>query len=320
VQSGADELLAEAVRRDPGFALGHAVLAVLGVEWGASVDVDRHLAAARSAAARADERERRFVEVATARVREPGAGSAAALLSYIHAYPEDALAVSLAVPTIAFGGATEIPAEAWALVESLAPAYGDDWWYLGLLAFTRQDQNRFAEAGELAARALITEPAAGHAVHAKAHVHYETGDHRAGLAWLDGWIATCGAQASHRAHFSWHAALHELALGDADAVAARYATQLAPPTVDGVRALIDSASLLWRAQLAGYEASVRSQLCCAPCPPTCSPSRPRRSSRCTLPSHWPRPATATPWPVCAAMRGHSKAGRSSTPSPRSPTV
>lgn len=251
VQSGADELLAEAVRADPTFALGHAVLAVLGVEWGVDVDVDASLAAAHANTAAADERERRFVEVATARVREPGAGSAAALLAYIQAYPEDALAVSLAVPTIAFGGATEIPAEAWALVDGLAPAYGDHWWYLGLLAFMRQEQDQFDEAGELAARALMIEPAAGHAVHAKAHVHYETGDHRAGLAWLDGWIATCGARASHRAHFSWHAALHELALGDDAAVAGRYAAQLAPPGVAGVRALVDSAALLWRARVSG---------------------------------------------------------------------
>jgi uncharacterized NAD(P)/FAD-binding protein YdhS len=250
VQSGAEALIGQAVRDDPGFALGHAVLAVLGTEWGADVDVDAALAAAQSAGARADERERRFVEVAAARVHHPGAASAAALLSYLQTYPEDALAVSLAVPTIAFGGATEIPAEAWALVEGLAPAYGDDWWYLGLLAFTRQEQDRFAEAGELAGRSLAIEPAAGHAVHAKAHAHYETGDHRAGLAWLDRWIADCGAHASHRAHFSWHAALHELALGDDRAVARRYAVQLAPAEVTGVRALIDSASLLWRVRMA----------------------------------------------------------------------
>ena len=46
------------------FALGHAVLALLGAEWGADVDVEAALAAAHRAAGRADERERRFVEVA----------------------------------------------------------------------------------------------------------------------------------------------------------------------------------------------------------------------------------------------------------------
>lgn len=251
VQSGAETLLADAVRDDPGFALGQAVLALLGTEWGVQVDADAALSAAESRAARADERERRFVEVAAARVREPGPESAAALLTYIHEYPEDALAVSLAVPTIAFGGATEIPAEAWALVDGLAPAYGEDWWYLGLLAFIRQEQDRFAEAAHLSVRALSIEPSAGHAVHAKAHVHYETGDHRAGLSWLDQWIDTCGARASHRAHFSWHAALHELALCDDEAVLRRYRAQLSAGTVTGVRALVDSASLLWRMRVVG---------------------------------------------------------------------
>lgn len=254
VRSGAEKLIAEAVAADPDFALGHAVLALLGVEWGADVDVDVALAAAHRGAGRCDERERRFIDVATARVNEPRA-SESGLLAYIHAYPEDALAVSIAVPTIAFGGATEIPAEAWALVEGVAPAYRGDWWHTGLLAFVRQEQDRFAEALELANRSLALEPAAGHAVHARAHVHYETDDHKTGLAWLDRWIQTCGAQASHRAHFAWHAALHELALGDDQAVRARYRAQLAPPTVTGVRALVDSASLLWRGRLAGVWAS-----------------------------------------------------------------
>ncbi len=251
VRSGAEDLLRGALVADPQFALGHAALALLGVEWGADVDVEGALVAAQRAAGHADEREQRFVEVAVQRVREPGAGSAAALLAYLQTYPEDALAVSIAVPTIAFGGATEIPVEAWALVEGLAPVYGEHWWYRGLLAFIRQEQERYDEARELADLALAVEPAAGHAVHARTHVHYETGDHAAGLRWLDAWISTCGARASHRAHFSWHAALHELALGDDRAVLARYATQLAPPTVTGVRALVDSASLLWRGHAAG---------------------------------------------------------------------
>ena len=88
-------------------------------------------------------------------------------------------------------------------------------------------------------------------MHARAHVHYETGDHRAGLSWLDDWITRRAPQAHHGAHFSWHAALHELSLEDAAAVRRRYREQLAPPRVVGLRALVDSASLLWRGALAG---------------------------------------------------------------------
>ena len=57
------------------------------------------------------------------------------------------------------------------------------------------------------------------------------------------------ASSTHGAHFSWHAALHELSLGDIEAVRRRYDRELAPPNVTGVRALVDSASLLWRCRV-----------------------------------------------------------------------
>jgi uncharacterized NAD(P)/FAD-binding protein YdhS len=247
LQSGAEERLLEAAVLDPDFALAHAALAMLGHEAGAGVDVTGSLEAAREAArTRADERERSLVDVVGRRVEDVRRSGATALMNHIAQHPRDVLAVSAAVPTIAFSGVTDLQQEAWELVEGLAPAYGDHWWYISLLAFTRQDQSRFDDAGLLAESALSCEPTSGHAVHAQTHVLYETGKHDTGRAWLDHWVAESGRAASHRAHFSWHAALHELALGDTEAVRRRYYTQLAPPTVTGVRALIDSASLLWR--------------------------------------------------------------------------
>jgi uncharacterized NAD(P)/FAD-binding protein YdhS len=252
VQAGADDAFREAVALDPDFSSAHAALALLGHEGGASADVAASLAAAQRAASRkGTDRERSLVEVVTARVADCRGVGAAALVGHIAAHPRDALAVSAAVPTIAFSGVTDVQQEAWELVESLAPAYGQDWWYAGLLAFVRQDQGRYDEADALASAALRVEPASGHAVHAQTHVYYETGQHAAGLRWLDPWITTSGRSASHGAHFSWHAALHELSLGDIDSLRHRYATQLAPPNVTGVRALVDSASLLWRCRMTG---------------------------------------------------------------------
>jgi uncharacterized NAD(P)/FAD-binding protein YdhS len=247
LQSGADEKLLEAVTLDPDFAVAHAALAMLGHEGGSAVDVRASLESARQAVrSRADDRERSLVDVVGRRVEDVRNSGATALMSHIAQHPRDVLAVSAAVPTIAFSGVTDIQQEAWELVEGLAPAYGDHWWYISLLAFTRQDQSRFDDAGLLAESALECEPTSGHAVHAQTHVMYETGRHEAGRAWLDHWVDESGRSASHRAHFSWHAALHELAIGDTEAVRQRYYRQLAPPTVTGVRALIDSASLLWR--------------------------------------------------------------------------
>ena len=125
------------------------------------------------------------------------------------------------MPTIAFAGVTTVPAGGLGDRRARAPAYGDDWWFTGLLAFMRQEQGRFDEAMELSCRSLDAEPGAGHSAHARAHAHYETGDH-AGRPGLDGRLdhRRRRRQSTACSHFSWHAALHELSLGDLDAVRA----------------------------------------------------------------------------------------------------
>ena len=99
---------------------------------------------------------------------------------------------------------------------------------------------------ELSCRSLAAEPGAGHSAHARTHAHYETGDHAGGLAWMDGWITGDGAHVDSLSHFSWHAALHELSMGDLDGVRRRYDAQLRPRREMGCRSLVDSGSLLWR--------------------------------------------------------------------------
>jgi hypothetical protein len=252
LQGGAEQALACAVEADPGFAMAHAALALLGHEWGVDVDVASSLRqAVDTASVRADARERSFVHTVVRRITGEREAGDQALLAHVTSHPLDALALTMAIPTIAFGGLAQPLEESWTLMDALAPAYGDDWWFAGLHAFSRQEQGRYADAERLASRCLSEAPAAGHAAHALTHVYYETGDHTSGLSWIDAWIDEHGPRAAYRAHFAWHAALHELSLDDATAVHRRYAAQLAPPTVTGARSLVDSASLLWRSWLAG---------------------------------------------------------------------
>ncbi|MEU0438143.1 FAD/NAD(P)-binding protein [Streptomyces sp. NPDC006290] len=246
---GAEELLTEAVAVDPDFAVGHAALALLSHEPGGVGQTPPALTSARRAAAvRANDRERSLVAAVDACLTGTEERGKAALLSHIADHPRDALAVSAAVPTVSFNGVTHAE-EAWALVEGLSGTYGDDWWYLGQLAFVRQEQERWEEAETLASRALAAQPRAGHAVHARAHVYYETGEHRAGLAWLDEWLRRHGDGAGHRSHVSWHAALHELSLDNRPALLRRYRRELIACQVSGGRLLVDSASMLWRARM-----------------------------------------------------------------------
>lgn len=239
---GAQNGFAASIVLDPTFALGHAALALLGHDLCIEVDIAARMRDAERHAPRATERERSHVDAILRHLR----GDSSALVRHLERFPADALLLSAAVPTIAFAGATEVPEQAWRIVERAGPAYGNDWWYAGLLGFIRQEQGRFDEAMELAACSLAEEPAAGHSAHARAHAHYETGDHAAGLAWMDGWVRDVGAGMESLSHFSWHAALHELSMGDLDAVRARYESQLRPERGLGCRALVDTGSLLFR--------------------------------------------------------------------------
>ncbi|WP_460851863.1 tetratricopeptide repeat protein [Nocardioides montaniterrae] len=242
LKRGALDHFAEAIAHDPSFALGHAVLALMGHEFGAPVDVDARLARARIHAGRCSDRERSHIYALTRYIE----GDTAPLLRHVTEHPADSLLLSIAVPTIAFAGATEVPEQAWALVEQAAPAYGEDWWYAGLLAFMRQEQCRFDEAMSLSCASLAIEPGAGHSAHARAHAHYETGDHVGGLRWMSEWVLADGSASESLSHFSWHAAMHELSLGDLDAVRTRYHAQLDPAGALGCRSLVDSGSLLFR--------------------------------------------------------------------------
>ena len=242
LRAGAAEAMAMSITLDPTFALGHAALALLGHEMCAQVDLPARLRDAQLHARRSTDRERSHVHAVVQHVR----GDSTPLVAHLERYPADALLLSTAVPTIAFAGVTSVPEEAWEIVERAAPAYGNDWWYAGLLAFMRQEQGRFDEAMDLACTSLAEAPDAGHSAHARAHAHYETADHAAGLAWMDAWVTGDGAHTDSLSHFSWHAALHELSTGDLDAVRRRYQGQLRPERGLGCRALVDSGSLLWR--------------------------------------------------------------------------
>ena len=242
LESDAHAPLLAAVASDPSFAMGHATLAVLGHEFGTDSDTQAHFDRAVAVLDGTSERERLFIEAYSHRL----SGDFDFLLSYLRAHPRDVLGISIAMPTVAFSGAYDVPEDAWLALEEMAPHFDDDWWFSGLMAFARQDQGRMDEARELAEHSLGLEPRGGNAAHAAAHVYFETGQHDEGLAWIDHWISDAGQDSTHRCHFSWHAALYELALDKTDAVVARYQRELAPPTVVGIRALVDASSLLWR--------------------------------------------------------------------------
>jgi hypothetical protein len=255
VQQGASLAFTAAVGADPGHARAHAALALIATERpdsaGGLAAVADHLHRARAAAVSpsASAMDRSHVEAVAAWCEHGSRVGTRALVAHLEQVPDDALALLALAPSIAFGGAGDALPDAWAYVDRFASVHGEAPWYLGLLAYGRTEQVRFHDAADLAEAALDADPGNGNAAHALTHVHYETDAHGAGLRWLVQWIKHAGRTQRYRPHFHWHAALHELAMGDAASAARRYAAHLAPPRSTGVRCLVDAGSLAWRARL-----------------------------------------------------------------------
>ena len=248
LQRGALAQVDAVLEADPGFAVAHATKAALDFEQRDLRDCALHYHSAVASLARGSTaREQAYVRAVGQRIH----GDRIAYRAYAEAYPEDPMGLALAIPTIAFSGAYDSPIDAWHCIDELEPLHRDNWWFTGLLAFARVEQGDLEGAAELADRSLRDEPHGGTAAHARAHAYYELGEHAEGLRWLDGWLAQAGNHCLGREHFAWHAVLHDLVLGDIKAVLERYDRDLSPFVLEGIRSLVDGASLLWRLDLIG---------------------------------------------------------------------
>jgi tetratricopeptide (TPR) repeat protein len=159
--------------------------------------------------------------------------------------------LSMAGQLIWNGGWLDRHTQSHALLASVADAYGDDWWFLGVYGMSHQELDRLEEARRLAERALALRPRSGGGVHALSHVFYETNDHAGGVELLGSWLAGYDRAAPYHCHLSWHLALAELAQGREDRALEVYEQAISPRVAHARTTMSDAASLLWRYQLYG---------------------------------------------------------------------
>ncbi|MFO1028586.1 MAG: tetratricopeptide repeat protein [Acetobacteraceae bacterium] len=139
------------------------------------------------------------------------------------------------------------------LMDALADDYGDDWWFTGMHAFALEETGQIALARSKIEHAMAQNPRFAHGAHIKAHVHYETGEAAAAMAYLRGWMPGYRKGAQLHRHLSWHIALFELLAGNADAAWQQFHENVHPQNAPGpaLSVLCDGLSFLWRAELAG---------------------------------------------------------------------
>jgi tetratricopeptide (TPR) repeat protein len=254
--AGAEEHFLRALQADPGFALAQVAL---GRAWflKARVPQARQAAArARELARGATEREQSQVHALSLAIEGNPAGSLEATRAHVAEHPRDAMALAPATGVfglIGFSGRQAREPEQYELLAPLANHYGDDWWFRSMLAFAVEECGRPVQARELIERSMAANPRNAHGAHIKAHVLYECGEDRAGLDYLEGWMPGYAKEGQLHCHLSWHVALFALALGHAERAWQAYLEGVHPGGAWGppLNVVTDSASFLWRAELAG---------------------------------------------------------------------
>ena len=255
---GGVEATANAVARDPRFALAH-------IGHARALMYANDMAGARDAVSRAvdlaeglSDRERSHIDIYRLLMSGKPVEARAAVNAHVVDWPCDPLVAQLNCQVfglIGFSGFAGREAEMLAFTSALAPAYGEDWWFLSIHAQSLCETGRPDLALEVMERSLELNNGNANASHFKAHALYETGQTAEGRTYLEDWMEGYDPRGLLHGHLSWHAGLWALEQGDMDAFWAWYDGGVGPGTGPGsalpINVLTDAAALLWRAELAG---------------------------------------------------------------------
>ncbi len=253
---GAAEAYDAAVAADPGFALAYAGKAQVLLRQGQVAAARSSLEKAKHLSAGLSDREAShlgFFDLVFAGRTDT---AIAALYAHLASWPRDALVVaSAANPNGLIGGSGRIgqKRQIAALMDSLAPHYGDDFWFMAYHAMALSEDGQLAAARAKIERSVAANPNNAHGAHGFAHVCYESGEPETARAYLSSWLSTYPREGFFYGHLSWHLSLCEIQAGNWDNATRLYRDAIALDRHSGgpQQKVSDGAAFLWRSELAG---------------------------------------------------------------------
>ncbi len=254
---GALEGFDSAIAADPGFALAHAARAHLLLERGDAAAARASIATANSLSPGLPAREQSHIAFFGLLVAGESEAALSALRAHLDAWPRDAVVLATTAFTnglIGSSGRAGQKRMLLALLERLAPSYGDDWWFTAHHGMALSENGERDAARAKIDRSLAQNPGNPWAAHARAHLSYEEGDATAARAFLKSWLTTYPRNGLLYSHLSWHLALGEIEAGDAAAALRLFRETFSPDVHSGPPRgkLNDAVSFLWRWELAGH--------------------------------------------------------------------
>lgn len=254
--AGGEKHLRRAVEADADFALAHIGLARAMFLGGKAPQARDAAATARKLAMRATPREQSQVNVIALAIEGKPPEALAATRKHLALYPRDAMALAPATSVlglIGFSGRQRREEELLELLRGLAPHYGDDWWFLGMLSFAACECGQLDEAWDLIEQSLAGNPRNAYGAHNRVHVLLEKGESEQAARYLDDWMQAFPKEGIFHCHLSWHVALFALELGKIDRAWEVYRAHVHPGGAWGppINVASDAPSFLWRSELAG---------------------------------------------------------------------
>lgn len=254
---GAIEAFDHAIAADPGFAMAHAAKAQVLMREGNVAPARAALAAAKDVAAGLPAREASHIAFFDLVFAGQTDAAIDALYAHLAAWPRDALVLaSAANPNGLIGASGRIGQkhQIAVLMDSLAPHYGDDFWFLAHHAMALSEDGQLAAARPKIEQSIAANPNNAHGTHAFAHVCYESGDPETARAYLSSWLSTYPRNGFFHGHVSWHLSLCELQAGNWEGALRLYRDALALHRHSGgpQQQMSDATAFLWRSELAGH--------------------------------------------------------------------
>ncbi len=254
---GALEAFDLALATDPGLALAHAGKAQVLMREGKAADGRAAIAVAKELGGGLSAREAGHIRFFDLAFSGQTAAAITALHEHLTDWPRDALMIATAAnPNGTIGGSGRIGQkhEIAAMMDRIAPRYGNDYWFLSYYAIALSEDGRLTDARAAIERSVALNPKNAHAAHGFAHISYESGDPETGRAFLSSWLPNYPRNGSFHGHLSWHLALFELGAGNWETAQRLYRDYIALDQHSGgpPQKMTDGTAFLWRSELAGH--------------------------------------------------------------------
>src|SRR5262249_18059161 len=155
------------------FALAHIALARALQLLGRGAELKAPLERALALAAGTTMREQSHIAIFAKILTGQGAAAVPLVLEHVRTWPQDAMVLSPITSVfglIGFSGRIGREVEQLAVLQPLASAYGDDWWFCTVLAFAEIELQDFKNGLRDIETALRGNPRNAHAAHVRAHL------------------------------------------------------------------------------------------------------------------------------------------------------